>query len=200
MPKQPKTRGESKVKLLIELSNEELSLLRLEMQISAFEYYVVARWACQQRLFDIVGALLHHAFERLLKAALVEHVPLEELTSSKHFGHDLPKLWEKFRNVYGIQDLSMDALAARLHEFEDHRYPENRLNNSDQVSIGGMGYWGVGFKLRDEPGKNFTLDVQHYEPWWKMIRQASSLEFDENSFSIGQEAIATYRWKPNEGK
>lgn len=179
-------------------SAENQSLLILEMQIQAFDYYVVSRWACQQRLVDIVGSLLHHAFERLLKSGLVGHVPLSQMVSKKHYGHDIPKLWGRFKNVYNIERQDFDALASLLHSFEDYRYPEKNLENSDVISISGMGYFVPSFKLRDKPGEQLILEMELYASWWEFIRKVASLDFDENSSSIGPDAISVYRWKPGE--
>ena len=70
------------------------------------------------RLVPIYGNLLHHAVEMFLKTALVGVVRSEEMRS-KRYGHDLEKLWQRFKAKEADPALDIfDATISDLNPFE----------------------------------------------------------------------------------
>jgi hypothetical protein len=93
---------------------------------TACDYYIAGRFAAFAGLNPVVGNLLHHAIEMYLKGALAKTKSLREL--DKGFKHDLPKLWEAFKDQTNDAALKrFDATIAELHRFEDIRYPDSIL-------------------------------------------------------------------------
>jgi len=104
---------------------------RIMQQTSFWErgcqYYVAGRFAVSAHLNPVVGNLLHHAIEFLLKGALSKTRTLPELR--QHL-HALPPLWETFKAEIGDANLSrFDAAVAALHTYEDLRYPDKALKD-----------------------------------------------------------------------
>jgi hypothetical protein len=93
---------------------------------TACDYYIAGRFAAFSGLNPVVGNLLHHAIEMYLKGALAKTKSLTEL--DKSFKHDLPKLWEAFKEQTNDAELKrFDATIEELHRFEDIRYPDSIL-------------------------------------------------------------------------
>ena len=99
----------------------------------AVQYYVAGRYAAIAQLIPVLGNLLHHAIEMSLKAALAEHMTLKEL---KNIGHDLTKVWVRFKSFYPAAPATQfdDAITA-LHRFEDLRYPDSVLAKGAQMEL-----------------------------------------------------------------
>jgi hypothetical protein len=93
---------------------------------SACDYYIAGRFAAFAGLNPVVGNLLHHAIEMYLKGALAKTKSLAEL--DKGFKHNLPKLWEAFKQQTNDAALKrFDSTISDLHRFEDIRYPDSIL-------------------------------------------------------------------------
>jgi hypothetical protein len=92
----------------------------------ACDYYIAGRFAAFAGLNPVVGNLLHHAIEMYLKGALAKTKSLREL--DKSFKHNLPKLWEAFKQQTNNAALiRFDSTISDLHQFEDIRYPDSIL-------------------------------------------------------------------------
>ena len=63
----------------------------------AVQYYVAGRYAAIAQLIPVLGNLLHHAIEMSLKAALADHMTLQQL---RNLSHDLTKVWAQFKSQY----------------------------------------------------------------------------------------------------
>jgi len=91
----------------------------------ATQYYVAGRLAARVGLVPVYGNLLHHAVEMHLKTELVKVVSREDLRNPKKYGHDLEKLWTRFKRQYADQALNrFDSTIRALNEFEELRYPD----------------------------------------------------------------------------
>jgi hypothetical protein len=89
----------------------------------ATQYYVAGRSAARAGLVPVYGNLLHHAVELYLKTALAGVVTPKEMKDN--FGHDLEKLWARFKAKEAAPALDrFDATIRALHEFEELRYPD----------------------------------------------------------------------------
>ena len=92
-----------------------------------FQYYIAGRFAVPAGLNPIVGNLLHHSIECLLKGALSKTRTLSEL---RQLSHDLPRIWEAFKAETADASLSrFDPAVGVLHDYEDLRYPDDALKN-----------------------------------------------------------------------
>jgi hypothetical protein len=92
----------------------------------ACDYYISGRFAAFAGLNPVVGNLLHHAIEMYLKGALAKTKSLREL--DKGFKHNLPKLWEAFKQQTNDAALKrFDPTIAELQRYEDIRYPDSIL-------------------------------------------------------------------------
>lgn len=101
----------------------------------ALDYLVAGRAATLAWCPAIAGNLFHHAVEMLLKGALSKNTPLATL--KKAYGHDLPKLWTAFKDLFSTEDLSeFDRMIDELHRFEDIRYPDSIIANGAALRFG----------------------------------------------------------------
>jgi len=83
------------------------------------QYYVAGRYAAFAALNPIVGNLLHHAVEMLIKGALSKSNSLDDL---RRIGHKLPNLWDAFKQRANDVSLArFDAVIDRLDSFEEVR-------------------------------------------------------------------------------
>jgi hypothetical protein len=99
------------------------------------QYYAAARFASLGGLLPVSGNLFHHAVEMTLKGKLTHSLSLKQL--QKTLGHDLKKIWHKFKALFPNDDLSsFDQLIDRLDDFEKLRYPDNLLANGAQIMVG----------------------------------------------------------------
>jgi hypothetical protein len=90
------------------------------------DYYICGRFSLQGQLLDAAGNNYHHAIELYLKGYLAfkQKVPLEEL--KKKFGHNLVKLWERFRtHETAPQWEPFKDTVEQLNRFEELRYPRD---------------------------------------------------------------------------
>ena len=86
------------------------------------EYYVMGRFGISTLLLTVAATCLHHAIEMFLKGYLCATISDDDL--KRKFGHNLPKLWARFRQeVTDPQLAEFDQTTAELDEFEDLRYP-----------------------------------------------------------------------------
>jgi hypothetical protein len=119
----------------------------------AMQYYVNARFAAKVYLMPVSGNLFHHAVEMLLKSHLSHKLFLPELKD--RFGHNLKKLWERFKKSFPADDLkSLDTLVWELHRFDHIRYPDGALQGGVLATIS----W------EDVPVK-LTAGKHHAEPY-----------------------------------
>jgi len=97
-------------------------------------YYVCGRSAELSGLSPVYGNLFHHALELLLKADLIRHgVPLLKVRA---FGHNLGRLWKRFKKRTGDKSLAQyDPLIRELNRFQSIRYPEQRGGMTIATSI-----------------------------------------------------------------
>ena len=102
---------------------------------TALQYYVTGRYAVLAGQVPVAGNLLHHSIEMFLKGGLAKkQMALNEL---KGFGHNLPKLWTKFKEQLPDPSLTdFDTLVAELHKFDDLRYPDSILAKGMSVNVG----------------------------------------------------------------
>jgi hypothetical protein len=103
------------------------------------QYYVAARSAATSRLLPVCGNLFHHSLEMLLKAGLSRRLSLRDLQN--RFGHRLTDIWAAFKAQFasaGELD-QYDGTIAKLHEFEDIRYPDKVLTLGAQMLVD----WGA---------------------------------------------------------
>ena len=103
------------------------------------QYYVAARSAATSRLLPVCGNLFHHSLEMLLKAGLSRRLSLRDLQN--RFGHRLTESWPAFKAQFasaGELD-QYDGTIAKLHEFEDIRYPDKVLTLGAQMLVD----WGA---------------------------------------------------------
>jgi hypothetical protein len=101
-------------------------MLEILFHQRAMQYYASPRFAARAGLMPIAGNLFHHAIEMLLKSHLSRTVSTADLADRRKFGHDLEKLWKKFKDSFPNEaDLSKyDGVVADLDRFDDIRYPE----------------------------------------------------------------------------
>jgi hypothetical protein len=91
------------------------------------QYYIAGRFAVPAGLNPVVGNLLHHAIECLLKGALSKTRTLDQL---RKLSHNLPPIWEVFKAEIADASLSrFDPAVEVLHAYEDLRYPDDALKN-----------------------------------------------------------------------
>jgi hypothetical protein len=109
---------------------EDEEFLRVGVQ-----YYVAARSAVMAHLLPVCGNLYHHSLEMLLKAGLSRQLSLRELQN--RFGRRLPEIWAAFKAQFGSDGAldEFDATIAKLHQFEDIRYPDKVLSLGAQMVV-----------------------------------------------------------------
>ena len=98
---------------------------------TAGQYYVAGRYSAFAGFIPVAGNLLHHAVEMYLKGGLSKKGYNRALI--KDLGHDLERIWERFKNEYPDPALNtFDQVIPRLDRFEGIRYPGPKL---DQGSV-----------------------------------------------------------------
>ncbi len=91
----------------------------------ATQYYVAGRFSFLSFLLPMGCNLLHHAIEMYLKGALAKTESLKDL---RDLGHDLTKIWCRFKTAFPDTTLdSFDSAVRDLHRFERLRYPDAAL-------------------------------------------------------------------------
>ena len=99
------------------------------------EYYVCGRFAFLNLYPPLVGNLMHHAIEMLLKDILMETYTVDEL--KENFHHRLTELWSATKKV--TQDTALanfDGLIAKLDRFGRIRYPDRVVNEGATIQLG----------------------------------------------------------------
>jgi len=101
---------------------EEPEMVRVEFFRLGFQYYIAGRFAFFASQFLVAAALFHHAVEMSIKGHLFTAMSLAEL---RNFGHDLPRLWEAFKQALAESSplSAYDHVIQSLHKFESIRYP-----------------------------------------------------------------------------
>jgi hypothetical protein len=100
---------------------------------SGTQYYIAGRYAAFAALNPVVGNLMHHAIEHLLKGGLAKAKSLSEL---KKLGHYLPGIWHAFKAQANDPNLArFDSVISTLDKFEELRYPDCVLLNGAQSLI-----------------------------------------------------------------
>ncbi len=145
----------------------------LETSQMATEYYASARMAVASGMTTICGNLFHHAFELLIKAALMERFDINAVKPP--YKHDLPRLWSDFKIHYAVADTQFDTISPVLHAFEDLRYPDQYVNDHNQISIVGMGLSGTAVKFGSKPGVRLVVNVDQLETWWQFLHTTIGL-------------------------
>ena len=97
------------------------------------QYYIAGRAAAINQLIPVLGNLLHHAVEMSLKAALAATISITEL---KRLGHSLPKIWQRFKQVFPqVNGSGYDSTIEELHRFEELRYPDSILTRGALMDL-----------------------------------------------------------------
>jgi HEPN domain-containing protein len=152
---------------------EDRERLRVELSGIATEYYVAARMAYMGMLRDITCNLYHHAFEMIIKAALVRSYG--SLMLKRNFGHDLSKLWKQHQIEFGAKP-DFDIAARVLNRFEEMRYPDIHLNKHRQIMMSGMGMNSTSISFGTAPmALELSMNVDVLEDWWLHIHQSCGL-------------------------
>jgi hypothetical protein len=98
------------------------------------QYYIAGRYAVFAWLKPVGGNILHHAIEQLLKGALSETIPLDQM--KKTFGRDLPTIWSAFKEQANDPMLAQfDQVISTLHVFEELRYMTSVEANSTSCTF-----------------------------------------------------------------
>ncbi len=123
------------------------------------QYYLAARWATFGGLIPIAANLFHHAIEMLLKKVIKEKL-----------GHNLPAIWEKFKEMYPKADLSLydeRKTIERLHQWEEIRYPDNNedINESMKINDG----WIIYYDRPSGVHKEYSLTLYEIDELYKAI-------------------------------
>jgi len=80
------------------------------------------------------GVLFHHALELYLKGLLCANVA--ETERKKGLGHDLRRLWTRYKGLAGDADLTrFDATLAEVNRFEQVRYPDRVVEHGIRTAI-----------------------------------------------------------------
>lgn len=94
---------------------------------TAGQYYVAGRYSAFAGFIPVAGNLLHHAVEMYLKGGLSKKGYNRALI--KDLGHDLERIWERFKNEYPDPALNtFDQVIPQLDRFEGIRYPGPKLD------------------------------------------------------------------------
>jgi HEPN domain-containing protein len=156
-------------------------MLETQMYLSettrmATEYYASARVAVASGMHTICGNLFHHAFELMIKAALMNRIDINSVRPP--YKHDLPRLWIDFKVHYTVPDTQFDPIPPVLHAFEDLRYPDQYVNDHNQISIVGMGLSGTSVKFGFSPGVRIVLNVDQLAKWWQFLHTSTGFNPD----------------------
>jgi hypothetical protein len=107
------------------------------------QYYIAARASTLAGLMPVSGNLFHHAVEMLLKAGIIKHGAMENISFDKtdqhlrSLGHKLIKSWDQFKALHPAENLGRwDALIADLDRWEEIRYfPKRQTSMSMTVDF-----------------------------------------------------------------
>lgn len=121
------------------------------------QYYIAGRFAVFAQLMPVAANLLHHAIEMYLKGCLVGTLTLDQM-KKKEFGHELVKLWRRFKSNTGDPTLDrFDEVVSNLQEFARIRYPDLIIAKGLICSIGFGATASCVASERPEP--QFYLDI-----------------------------------------
>ena len=99
----------------------------------ALQYFVAGRSAAIDQMIPVLGNLLHHAVEMALKATLAPSLGMPAL---KTLGHNLPRMWARFKEIFPAVDVSrFDLVIAELHKFEELRYPDSIIQHGAMMGF-----------------------------------------------------------------
>jgi hypothetical protein len=101
------------------------------------QYYVAARGAWHRTMYWIIGNLLHHGFEMMLKSLLLQAGTSPE-NLKDNFGHSLPKLWTTFKVGRRETWSEFDGFIEELQRFEEIRYGGFPKGLSKAIHIHGV--------------------------------------------------------------
>lgn len=147
-----------------------------DMTQTATEYYASARVAVASGMLMICGNLFHHAFELLIKAALSKHLDINSVQPP--YRHDLPRLWSDFKIHYPVSDTQFDHIPQVLHAFEGLRYPDQYVNDHNEISFVGAGFSYTSVKFDSTPGVLIELSVDALETWWQFLHSLTGFNPD----------------------
>lgn len=111
-------------------------------------YYIAGRFSVFGNLW-VVGNLLHHALEMLLKGFLCEKHDEFTLRNFSKRGHSILDAWNLFKKE--IKDVGADQfddIIAALDDFEDIRYPDKVVNQGAIIIIDSLSTSSQEFKRR----------------------------------------------------
>jgi hypothetical protein len=140
------------------------------------QYYVVGRFSAFAGLTPIVGNVIHHAIEMLLKGALTTSMTLAEMKG--RLGHRLLDMWDAFKTQSGEASLSaFDATIATLNAFEDIRYPEKlfALGGLLQIDITKAGKAQTTGSSSGSLGPKYELCIEEIDELVDAIFKASRI-------------------------
>ena len=113
----------------------------LIFMVHAVGYYISGRYAHLCHFIPVCGLLYHHAFEMLLKSAVINSrndLSETEISSllKNEYRHDLQKLWVAYKAMHPGRGLhNFDRTIERLQGFEDIRYPDLEANRMTMVAV-----------------------------------------------------------------
>lgn len=137
-------------------------LVRLSLQ-----YYVAGRFAALNRLHGVAPAVLHHALEFILKAALARTHTLAQL--KREHSHDLESLWQAaVQEISTLRTPLRDRTITDLNKFEDLRYPDKLITQGASVTIGIRSGQDP---VVSGPGPNYRFNLEDVDELWAAVFQ-----------------------------
>ena len=141
----------------------------------ATEYYASGRVAVASGMLTMCGNLFHHAFELIMKAALMRKIDVN--AADPLYKHDLPRLWNDLKKHYSVNDIRFNTIAEVIHKFENLRYPDRYLNDYMQISVVGMEKSEIVARFGANPGMHIVLNVDQLEEWWFFVHNVSGFNW-----------------------
>lgn len=133
---------------------------QLEFLRTGTQYYISARYAVWANFDPVAGNIFHHAVEMILKSILLNN-DLTLASLKNEYGHDLEKLWVKFKSLYPGNELDgYDEDISELHKYDDIRYPDELVEKGRISFIGRQrhSFTGVPTQFSDMPKYALGLD------------------------------------------
>jgi len=98
------------------------------------QYYLAGRYGAFAGLTPVVGNIMHHAIEMLLKGALTRSMTTERMRAKLR--HHLLRTWAVFKDQVGNADLDrFDKTIGTLSTFEDIRYPDKIFDEGALLTV-----------------------------------------------------------------
>ena len=98
------------------------------------QYYLAGRFGAFAGLTPIVGNIMHHAVEMLLKGALTRSMTTDRIKAELR--HHLLRTWAAFKVQVGNPELDrFDDTIATLNAFEDIRYPDKLFDEGALLMV-----------------------------------------------------------------